>query len=146
MRKFIVAACAAAIAVTTLGTSSITAGAAPLVRIESGSGDVLQVQNRPDRRDRFERRRDGNHYYNGRRGYRERRAGYRQYNGFWFPPAAFIAGAIIGGSVATPPRAAVRRSDRHVRWCSDQYRSYRASDNSYQPSNGPRRQCNSPFN
>jgi hypothetical protein len=123
-----------------------------LPRIEASSSNVIQVQSRNDRRDRrdrrdrFERRQDGNHYYNGRRGYRERRPGYRQYNGYWFPSAAFISGAIIGGSVANPPRAATRLSDRHIRWCSDQYRSYRASDNTYQPNNGPRRQCNSPHN
>ena len=33
----------------------------------------------------------------------------------------------------------------HVGWCHDRWRSYRASDNSYQPFVGPRRQCRSPF-
>jgi len=32
-----------------------------------------------------------------------------------------------------------------VRWCDNRYRSYRASDNSFQPYNGPRRQCRSPY-
>ncbi|MCB8828228.1 BA14K family protein, partial [Escherichia coli] len=27
------------------------------------------------------------------------------------------------------------------RWCYNRYRSYRAYDNTYQPNNGPRRQC-----
>lgn len=33
----------------------------------------------------------------------------------------------------------------HVAWCYDRWRSYRASDNTYQPYNGPRRQCRSPY-
>lgn len=33
----------------------------------------------------------------------------------------------------------------HVAWCFDRYRSYRASDNSFQPNYGPRRQCRSPY-
>lgn len=33
----------------------------------------------------------------------------------------------------------------HVRWCMDRYRSYRPQDNTYQPYNGPRRQCRSPY-
>jgi hypothetical protein len=36
-------------------------------------------------------------------------------------------------------------SSAHVRWCYDRYRSYRAWDNTYQPYNGPRRQCYSPY-
>lgn len=33
----------------------------------------------------------------------------------------------------------------HVEWCYGQYRSYRASDNTWQPYQGPRRQCVSPY-
>lgn len=35
--------------------------------------------------------------------------------------------------------------DRHVNWCHGRYRSYRAYDNSFQPYDGPRQQCYSPF-
>jgi hypothetical protein len=38
-----------------------------------------------------------------------------------------------------------RGSNAHIRWCYNRYRSYRASDNTYQPYNGPRRQCISPY-
>jgi hypothetical protein len=147
MKRFIAAACAATMAFTTLGAFTFAASAAPLPRLEAAHGDVQTVQyrsDRRDRRDRFERRRDGHHYYNGHRGFRDRRAGYRQYNGYWFPPTAFIAGAIVGGSIANPPRA-TRLSDRHVRWCSDRYRSYRVSDNTFQPNRGPRQICRSPY-
>ncbi|HEV7436473.1 MAG TPA: BA14K family protein [Pseudorhizobium sp.] len=34
---------------------------------------------------------------------------------------------------------------QHAQWCSDRYRSYRAEDNSYQPYEGPRKQCESPY-
>lgn len=38
-----------------------------------------------------------------------------------------------------------RLGSAHVRWCYDRYRSYRAYDNTFQPYNGPRRQCWSPY-
>ncbi|PVB61101.1 BA14K family protein [Labrenzia sp. 011] len=34
---------------------------------------------------------------------------------------------------------------QHVAWCYDRYNSYRAQSNTFQPYNGPRRQCRSPF-
>jgi hypothetical protein len=102
---------------------------------------------RYDRRPRYNNRhgyyrRGGYSYYNGHRGYNYYRPGYREYNGLWFPLGAFAAGAIIGGAVAQPP---VRYGGSHVEWCANRYRSYRAYDNTYQPNNGPRRQCNSPY-
>jgi BA14K-like protein len=87
-------------------------------------------------------RRGGYSYYNGHRGYNYYRPGYREYNGIWFPLGAFAAGAVIGGAIAEPP---VRYGGSHVEWCANRYRSYRAYDNTYQPNNGPRRQCNSPY-
>ncbi|GAA4116398.1 BA14K family protein [Aminobacter aganoensis] len=36
-------------------------------------------------------------------------------------------------------------SSVHVRWCYNRYRSYRAWDNTFQPYNGPRQQCWSPY-
>ncbi|CUX08881.1 BA14K family protein [Agrobacterium tumefaciens] len=84
--------------------------------------------------------RDG--YYNGHRGYRDRRPGYRYHNGYWFPLAAFAAGAIIGGAVQQPRPA---YGGSHVSWCQNRWRSYRAYDNSYQPTSGPRRICVSPY-
>jgi hypothetical protein len=38
-----------------------------------------------------------------------------------------------------------RGSNAHVRWCYNRYRSYRASDNTFQPYHGPRQQCYSPY-
>lgn len=92
-----------------------------------------------DRRD-FRRLPPRSGYYNGHRGYRDRRAGYRQYNGYWYPLAAFAAGAIIGGAAQAQPSY----GNSNASYCASRYRSYRAYDNTYQPTNGPRRQCVSP--
>lgn len=147
MRHISTSLCTAVALSFALG-SAAPAMAAPVLLQQAPAvkSDVLEVQNRrnrgDDRRDRFERR--GNQaYYNGHRGYRDRRPGYRQHNGWWFPPAAFIAGAIIGGGMVN--QQPQRLSRAHVRWCQDRWRSYRVSDNSYQPLNGPRRACVSPY-
>lgn len=91
------------------------------------------------RADRGERR----GWYRGHRGYRYARPGYRNHNGYWFPLAAFGAGAIVGGAIAND-RGYVGGGS-HVNWCANRYRSYRAYDNTYQPYGGPRRQCMSPY-
>lgn len=95
---------------------------------------------------------NGNHrprpgYWNGYRGYNSYRDGYRRNNdGWWYPLAAFGAGAIIGGAIAQPaPQPVYRSSNNHVQWCYNRYKSYRASDNTFQPYNGPRQQCYSPY-
>lgn len=96
----------------------------------------------------------GRGWYGGYRGYPYYRRGYRYYDGYWFPLAAFGAGAVIGGAIAAPryyepaptyvaPRAGINPS--HVAWCESRYRSYRAYDNTFQPYRGPRQQCYSPY-
>ncbi|MGB6119762.1 MAG: BA14K family protein [Mesorhizobium sp.] len=86
-------------------------------------------------------------WYRGHRGYRHKRPGYRYHDGWWFPAGAFIAGAIISGAVnsAQQPRYNRSYSSAHVRWCYNRYRSYRDWDNTFQPYNGPRQQCYSPY-
>lgn len=44
-----------------------------------------------------------------------------------------------------PPRYRVGLPNAHVAWCEHRYRSYRASDNTFQPNRGPRQQCISPI-
>ena len=140
MTKLRSALCAA-LALSFAAGTAVPLSAAPLPAprllqetARTGDSSVTDVQYRRERRG----------YYRGHRGYRNKRPGYRYRNGYWFPPAAFIAGAIIGG--ALNDRSSVRVSDRHIRWCANRYRSYRASDNSYKPNRGPRRSCNSPYN
>ncbi|MHB2266236.1 BA14K family protein [Aliihoeflea sp. PC F10.4] len=179
MKRFLSIICASTIALTGIAATSAPSIAAPAlarsVDVGTTNANVVDVQYRGDRWDRrqerrwdrqerrIERRLDrrdarrgfyrdrGYSYYNGHRGYRDRRAGYRQHNGYWFPAAAFIAGAIVGGAVSqpAPPQRVIvrpgRLSQAHVDWCYGQYRSYRASDNTFQPYNGPRRACSSPY-
>jgi hypothetical protein len=113
--------------------------------IEFGNGNDYRRDNHRRGDDRFERR--GNYYYfNGHRGSRERHSGWRQYNGFWFPQSAFSFSINIDGDRDRDrDRGSMRLSRAHVEWCEDHYRSYRASDNSFQPYNGPRRECVSPY-
>lgn len=169
MRKLLVSICAAALSVGTAVSTAAPVAAAPIVPapIQAAPSDIIQVQDRQWRRHGFQpgrpgfqQRRQGfyhdrdrgRYYYNGHRGYRDYRPGYRRYNDFWFPAGAFVAGALLGGALAAPPapvyREPVRRvygGDAHVRWCYDRYRSYRAYDNTFQPYNGPRQQCYSPY-
>ncbi|MCR6499192.1 BA14K family protein [Shinella sp. CPCC 101442] len=149
-------------------TPVVPAGAMPLVSANTqsagGQGDVKLVRNndwksgqrywRERRGDRHWRADRGNRHWRGdrgyrhgwhrgHRGYRHARRGYRHHNGYWFPLAAFGAGAIIGGAIAND-RGYVGGGS-HVNWCANRYRSYRAYDNTFQPYGGPRRQCVSPY-
>jgi len=165
MRKLFTTLCAAALSTSFVAVSFAPAIAAPafVPAAPAASSDVIKVQGRENWRQDFNRpgpprimRRNfrgppgppprGDFYHNGHRGYRDYRPGYRRYNGLWFPGAAFITGAIIGGALANEGRVERRYSgDAHTSWCYDRYRSYRASDNTFQPYNGPRKQCRSPY-
>jgi hypothetical protein len=92
----------------------------------------------------------GNGRYYGRGGYYRR--GWR---GDYWPGAGFALGLGLGiplgyyggGYYDRPPvyRPRYRGASAHVEWCYNRYRSYRAWDNTFQPYNGPRRQCYSPY-
>jgi len=105
-----------------------------------------RIDRRIDRRvDGRVARLNGNGYYNGYHGYRHYRHGYRRHGDFWFPAAAFAAGALVTGAIIND-NAARHSGNSHVSWCYDHYRSYRAYDNTYNPGhNQPRRACNSPY-
>ena len=65
-------------------------------------------QDRRDFRRSIRRDRDDRYgWYRGYRGYRDYRPGYRRYNDFWFPAAAFITGAIIGSAIDDSPSGAM---------------------------------------
>jgi len=157
MKRMLSMVCAAAIAVSGAATSAMAMPVAGSAKAEVGS-NLIQVQT-PDRRrivgpTRGYYRSGRDVYYNGHRGSFRPREGWRRHNDAWFPPAAFIAGAIIGNAIsrsANPPAPvyrggpAVSLPAAHVQWCSQKYRSYRPADNSFQPYNGPRRECRSPY-
>ncbi|TWF57250.1 BA14K-like protein [Neorhizobium alkalisoli] len=156
-RKFSVAAVSALLLAGSLGEAS----AMPLPvgpTVPAASSDVTNVQyyrhygGRPGwHGDRGGWGRPG--WHGGYRGYRGYRDGYRYHNGYWFPLAAFGAGALIGGAIASQPRyvepAPVYSgggiNPRHYQWCSERYRSYDSYSNTFQPNNGPRRTCLSPY-
>jgi hypothetical protein len=169
MRKLLSGICATTLAASFAIASAVPVNAAPVFvpQAPAAKSDIIQVQSddrmwrklrrefrreaRRDRRDRREFRRDFRRdrddrygWYRGHRGYRDYRPGYRRHGDFWFPLAAFAAGAIISGALSSPPRR-VYAGNAHVQWCYDRWRSYRAYDNTYQPYNGPRRQCISPY-
>jgi hypothetical protein len=77
-------------------------------------------------------------YYDGYRGYRYAREGYREYKGWWFPQAAFPDRAVTTGSIRRVNGKA------HMDWCASHYETYRADDNTYAPPRGPRRECIAP--
>jgi hypothetical protein len=51
------------------------------------------------------------------------------------------------GDIRVPSgrRAMSAKRSKHVEWCAERYRSYRLADNTFQPNEGGRRACNSPF-
>lgn len=135
MKKIIVSIVAAFTALSGI-SQAYAAPVLPLVKpAVSNDVELAQYRHRP---------RPG--WYHGQRGYRYARPGYRRHNdGWWYPLAAFGAGAIIGGAIANQPRPAAGLPARHVDWCSARYRTYRAYDNTYAPSVGVRAQCRSPY-
>lgn len=162
MNRFMSGLMATAISVSFAAGAIVPAAAVPFspMKAPEAQNAVEQVQYDPywkrpnridNRNDRYRMMRRGDNYYlNGHRGYRDYRPGYRRHNDFWFPAGAFIAGAIIGGALNQPRYQAPRYAqpaygNAHVQWCYDRYRSYRASDNTFQPYNGPRQQCYSPY-
>lgn len=102
-----------------------------------GLGNSRHFRN--DRRDWSNNNRNwnSNRNWDNRRYYR---GGYRDHNSTGAIIGGLAAGALIGGVIASQPR--VRSTgDSHADYCYSRYRSYRASDNTYQPNSGPRRQC-----
>lgn len=127
---------AGALAALMAATSAIPVSAAPLV--------VPQVHKQTDVETVQYRDRRG--WYHGQRGYRYHRPGYRRHSdGWWYPLAAFGAGAVIGGAIAGSRPAEAGVNPRHYDWCASRYRTYRASDNTYVPRAGVRAECRSPY-
>jgi hypothetical protein len=66
-----------------------------------------------------------------------------------------LIGALIGGVIVhqfqqqprqqAPAYGGSFLSREHINWCQNRWRSYRLTDNSYQPYQGPRRVCISPY-
>ncbi|HWD14525.1 BA14K family protein [Pseudochrobactrum sp. sp1633] len=130
--------------------SAITHSAVLQDLASSRQGLSQNVQYYPERRHyserrhydrRYDRRYDRPRHWDGPRWDRPRYRPY--YRPYYQPQFRYYRPA--------PPRyyrpAPVYRSGRnaHINWCYNRYRSYRASDNTFQPNYGPRRQCYSPY-
>lgn len=147
--SFIAAAFTVSLAATPVTSAPMThssaIGAVGQSAMAAAEGNVIEIKTRKERRaerraERRSERRAKRSRHRGYRGYHKRRRGYRRHSdGFWYPLAAF--GALAGAAIANSHGA----SSRHVRWCENRYRSYRRYDDTFQPYNGPRRRCNSPF-
>lgn len=83
MKTIISALCVAALSVGTMAAAMAPAQAAPY-----------------SQQQKWKFQKKGNYaYLNGHRGDRHRHAGWRYYNGYWFPPAAFVIGGLIFGGI-----------------------------------------------
>lgn len=78
--------------------------------------------------------------------YRNRPAHRRYYDNYFDVPTPRYSGQRrIGGNPATGGSSRLEGAQNHVDWCASRYRSYRASDDTFQPFEGPRKPCLSPF-
>ena len=125
-------------AVAMFATSFVTAPASAMPLPKAGVSQTSDVEPVQYRR----RHHGGRGWHNGHRGSRYHRHGYRRHSdGWWYPLAAFGLGAAIGGAISSDRDA----EGSHVSWCANRYRSYRAYDNTFQPNDGPRKACISPY-
>lgn len=89
--------------------------------------------------------------WNGFKGYRHHRTGYKKHtDGWWYPEAAFEPGAHADSTTIKLKKTSQKSKKEeekpwlikaHVDYCTAKYKSYTSSDNSYQPYDGPRKQC-----
>lgn len=87
MKTIISAVCIATLSLGTMAATMAPVQAAPYGRSYDQSHKW-----------RFEKRGDYA-YLNGHRGDRHRHPGWRYYEGYYFPPAAFVVGALIFGGI-----------------------------------------------
>ena len=88
--------------------------------------DISKVGHRLNRR--------GRHFHGHPRRHNRPYRRHHRHNDPW---PYIIGGIIIGGIILN--------ADKHHRWCKNRYRSFDRRSNTYQPYNGPRRQCVSPY-
>lgn len=131
-----------------IGASGAANAAGPASMVPQATASapelVTQVRDRYDR-DRYYRG-DSYRRHWDRNGWSNQRH-YRQH----YRPAPsfrlYVEPRVVPRYVQPQPtyRPTYRMSNSHVAWCQSRYRSYRAWDNSWQPYNGPRRLCVSPY-
>lgn len=142
-------------AIAFLGFSLSSGGASANPAMNPGSAltthqlelvQTIDYHRRSDRRyyDRYDRRYHGNRYRSPRGAYRHRYTdGYYYANPWW----ALGLGAILAEPVR-PHRVrpiAPARSQAHVAWCFDRYRSYNQRSDTFTGYDGVVRPCRSPY-
>ncbi|WP_353645524.1 BA14K family protein [Mesorhizobium sp. WSM2239] len=151
---------AAGVSATPAYAVPIAAGLNPAVQpaLQTDAGITLIQDGRAWRRHRGDRDRwrHRRHWRDGDR-WRDRRHFRRDWRRYDRRPSIYLDFSIPAYRYYEPryyapryyaPRRVYRSgrlSSAHVQWCYDRYRSYRAYDNTFQPYNGPRRQCWSPY-
>lgn len=135
MRKSVITGILAAAMGLGIMAPASAAPAVPSAPAVESQNDQMRVDVRHRHRDwrRGDWRRDDRRWH--RRHYRPR-------SGFSF--GIIVAPRPVYRHYRHAPRIHLGRS--HVNWCYNRYRSYRASDNTFQPYHGPRRTCWSPYN
>ncbi len=105
------------------------------------NNSVVDVRHRGHRHHRHAYKRGKykrhNNHYRGSRHHRGHR--YSRSNRNIVP--YIIGGVILGSAIAQSSN----RGSNHVRWCDRKYRSYDVRSDTFQPYNGPRKRCNSPY-
>ncbi|MFK0334428.1 BA14K family protein [Rhizobium sp. NPDC090275] len=136
LKKSLVAALSIVTVISSVAPASAMPAQAPAT-VGQFTDSVEQIQYR-----RWDHRAG---WYHGHRGYRDYRRGYRRHSdGWWYPLAAFGAGAVISGAINNANRP-TSVSPSHYEWCASRYKTYRATDNTYVPRAGVRAICQSPY-
>lgn len=99
MKTIVSAICVTALMATTMGLSAAPASAAQYgIQHKPTVIHVVPKKGHDSHGKKWRFEKKGSYVYlNGHRGDRHRHAGWKEYNGYWFPPTAFFLGAIIGG-------------------------------------------------
>lgn len=133
----------------------VSAGPMPQPSAVAPSSDIIQARaewagdGKSPRQERWIRRNGNGNWRNhdwrrNRHGHHDSRR-YRHHRRHGGSGVYFGLGLLPSYNYVAPRRHYRSGSSAHVNWCHDRYRSYRAWDNSWQPYNGPRRQCRSPY-
>ncbi|WP_159586540.1 BA14K family protein [Chelativorans xinjiangense] len=141
-----------AVAMPSAGASAFSVGGATANTVKAveatDNGGLFKVHDRRHHRDWRRSYRSSRHW----RHRRPRSGIYFEFGtgGFRYgPPPYYTRPPVYAPRYVRPryvrPRTAYRSTSAHVQWCYSRYRSYREWDNSFQPYNGPRRACVSPY-